>query len=136
MTLARRELFEFPDVFRRFFDVDWDTAWMRVEEYVDGDTCVVRAEIPDIDPEKDVEVTVEDGMLHIRAERREKSERKDKTSYRSEFRYGSFSRTIPLRADVKESDIKATYQDGVLEIRAPMASEPKSAATKIPVTRR
>lgn len=136
MTLARRELFDFPDVFRRFFDTDWDVSWLRVEEFVDGDSYVVRAELPDIDPEKDVEITVEDGALHIRAERREKTEHKDKTSYRSEFRYGSFARTIPLRADVKESDITATYQDGVLEIRAPMASEQKQPATKIPVTRR
>ena len=136
MALARRELFDFPDVFRRFFETDWDTSWMRVEEFVDDGTYVVRAELPDIDPDKDVEITVEDGMLHIRAERQAKTEHREKSSYRSEFRYGSFSRTIPLRADVKESDITASYKDGVLEIRAPLATEQKSTAVKVPVTRR
>ena len=95
----------------------------------------VRAELPDIDPDKDVELSVVDGVLHIRAEREEKSEHKGKDSYRSEFRYGSFSRDVPLPAGCSEKDVKATYRDGVLEIRVPMAQAPKPEPMKIPVER-
>src|SRR3954453_18249451 len=78
------------DVIERLFEGDVGTAAIRVEEMVDGNTLVVRAELPGVDPEKDVDVTVADGVLTIKGERQEKSEHKDKGSYRSEFRYGSF----------------------------------------------
>jgi HSP20 family molecular chaperone IbpA len=55
----------FPQM-RRFFEEDD----MRVEEFVDDDKLVVRAEIPGIDPDRDVEVDVQDHSLRIRAERR------------------------------------------------------------------
>jgi HSP20 family protein len=135
MALARRERFEFPELFRRVLDIDWDTSWLRVEEFVDDKTLVIRAELPDIDPDEDVELTIADGVLHIRAERREKSEHKDKGGYRSEFRYGSFVRTLPLPEGSKEDDVKATYKDGVLEVRVPVAEEPKSTTTTVQITR-
>jgi HSP20 family protein len=135
MSIVRRERTDLPDMFRRFFESDWDKPWLRVEEFVEGDTLVVRAELPGIDPEKDVDLSVVDGVLHISAEREEKSEQKEKDSYRSEFRYGSFSRSIPLPAGYSETDVKATYRDGVLEIRVPATEPSKAAAVKIPVVR-
>ena len=108
---------------------------IRVEEFRDDGTLVVRADLPGIDPDKDVELTVSDGILHIHAERREeeKKEDKDKGYLRQELRYGSLSRTLPLPEGVTESDITATYKAGMLEIRVP---EPKKAeATKIPISR-
>ena len=135
MSIVRRERNDLPDMFRRFWESDWDKPWLRVEEFVEGDVLVVRAELPGIDPEKDVDLSVVDGVLHISAEREEKSEQKEKDSYRSEFRYGSFSRNISLPAGYSETDVKATYRDGVLEIRVPAAEQPKAAAVKIPVSR-
>jgi HSP20 family protein len=143
MALIRRERFdddwfrfEVPDMFRRMRDFDWEAGWLRVEEYVDDGTLVVRAELPDIDPDKDVELSVADGVLHIRAQREEKPEKKDKDAYRSEFRYGSFVRNVPLPEGVKEDDITASYTDGVLEVRAPMpAEEEKPPVTKVPISR-
>ena len=67
---------------------------IRVEDYLDGDHYIVRAELAGIDPEKDVEVTVGAGYLTIHAERHEKIEGK----HRSEFRYGAFTRSLPLPA--------------------------------------
>jgi HSP20 family protein len=117
-------------------DLDPQTGWLRVEEYVDGDTLVVRAELPDIDPDKDVELSVANGVLHIRAQREEKTEKKDRDAFRSEFRYGSFVRNVPLPEGVKEDDIKASYKDGILEIRAPIAVEQeKPPVTKVPISR-
>jgi len=135
MALVRRDRSDWPDMFRRFFDVDWDAGWLRVEEFRDGDTMVVRAELPGIDPDKDVELTVVDGVLHIRAHREEKSEEKSKHGYRSEFRYGSFTRSFELPAGIDESEIKASYTDGVLEVRVPAPVEVKSEVTKVPVSR-
>lgn len=106
---------------------------IRVEERRDKDAVVVRAELPGIDPEKDVEVTVSDGMLHIEAERREVEE-KEKGGYtRRELRYGAFSRTLPLPAGVDESDVTATYKDGILEIRIPTREH--RPGQKVPVTK-
>ncbi len=105
---------------------------IHVEEFHDDGTLVVRADLPGIDPEKDLELTVADGMLHIEAERREEEKKEDKGYLRRELRYGSLSRTLPLPVGMTESDIKATYKAGILEIRIP---EPKQEpARKIPIT--
>ena len=111
-----------------------DKDLLRVEELTDGDTLVIRAEMPGIDPDKDVEISMHDGMLHIRAERKESEESKGKAEYRSEFRYGMFERALPLPAGVTESDVTATYKDGILEVRLPRASADAKGAT-VPVVR-
>lgn len=124
------------ELIERLFDGDAGTGAIRVEEVVDGNTLVVRAELPGIDPEKDAEITVSDGALTIKAERQEKKEQKDKDSYRSEFRYGSFFRRVPLPDGVQESDVKASYKDGVLEVRAPIPEQaPVASTSRIPITR-
>ncbi|MCU1531951.1 MAG: heat shock protein Hsp20 [Arthrobacter sp.] len=117
---------------RRFLEGDMTMSAMRVEQFVDGNTLVVRAELPGIDPDKDLELSVTDGVLHLKAEREEKSEHKSKTGYRSEFRYGTFTRSFPLPDGVREEDITATYKDGVLEVRAPVRpTAPDTSARKI-----
>lgn len=145
MALMRRERFdrpdrfrfEMPDLFRRVLDFEFEPGWVRVEEFVDDDTLVVRAELPDIDPDKDVELSVAGGVLHIRAQREEKTEKREKDLYRSEFRYGSFVRNVTLPEDVKDEDITASYKDGILEVRAPLpAGEQKPDVTKVPIARR
>jgi hypothetical protein len=50
-------------MFRRMVDLDWETGWLRVEEFVDDGTLVVPAELPDLDPDKDVELSVSNGVL-------------------------------------------------------------------------
>jgi HSP20 family protein len=107
---------------------------MKIEERVDGDQYVVRAELPGIDPEKDVEISMAEGSLRIRAERREQTTSEEKNRRRSEFRYGFFSRVVPLPAGATEADVKATYHDGILEVRVPL-DHAKAEATKVPVTR-
>ena len=133
-AVSRRDRFELPDSVRRFFEGDWDSPALRVEEYQEGATLVVKAEMPGIDPDKDVDISVTDGVLHIQAERREHTEHKEKGGYRTEFRYGSFARDIPLPSGSKDADVKASNHDGVLEVRVPVAERPETTA-KIPVTR-
>jgi HSP20 family protein len=102
---------------------------IRVEEYVEGDKYIVRAELAGIDPAKDLEVMVGSGYLTIRADRSDKIERK----HRSEFRYGSFSRTISLPVNADEDAVTASYGDGILEISVGLKTEQKASAKKIEV---
>lgn len=138
MALVRRPRAPWPDLqemVEKLFETV-DDSFLRVEEYQDQDnTMVVRAEAPGLDPDKDVEISVKNGTLHISAHRQQKSEHKEKDSYRSEFRYGSFERTIPLPAGATEDDVTATYTDGVLEIRVPVGPELPPASRKIPINR-
>ena len=133
-SLARRERFELLEPVRKFFEGDWDVPAFPVEEYRDGSTMVVRAELPDIDPDTGLDVTVSDGVLQIKGERRQETEHKDRHGYRSEFRYGSFSREIPLPTGSDQDGVSATYNDGVLEVRIPVP-EPGASSTKIPISR-
>lgn len=100
---------------------------IRVEEYREDGTLVVRADLPGIDPGKDVELTISHRMLHIEAQRREEEKREEKGYLRREVRYGSFSRSLQLPEGVTEADIAATYKDGIVEIRIP---EPKREEAK------
>lgn len=121
----------FPESWQQFLDAET----IRVEEFREDGTVVVRAELPGIDPERDVEVTVVDGMLRIHAERmRQEMTDEAKQHYRSEFRYGAFTRVVALPPGTTESDITASYRDGVLEVRMPVQME-KPPARKIEVAR-
>jgi HSP20 family protein len=137
MALVRRDhFFEFPELWRRFWEpMGGEASWLRVEEFLEGDTLVVRGEMPGIDPEKDVELTISEGVLTIRAHREERSEQKAKDGYRSEFHYGSFVRSVPLPAGTEEEDVKASYSDGILEVRIPLGHETKAEVTRVPVSR-
>ena len=94
---------------------------IRVDEYRDNDVQVIRAELPGIDPDKDVELTVTNGMLRINAERRTEEQTEEKGVIRREMRYGSFTRSLPLAEGATDDDIDASYKNGVLEIRVPVA---------------
>src|SRR3954451_1798987 len=93
---------------------------------------VVKAEVPGIDPDKDVDITLVGNELQIDVRHEEKSEHKDKRGYRSEFRYGTFSRTVTVPGPVDEKDIRASYNDGVLEVRIPVPEEAAGASRKSP----
>ena len=100
----------------------------RLEEVIRDDRYVVRAELPGLDPENDIEVTVEGPVLTIRAERRQQ----DSELYRSEFRYGSLARVVRLPARVDAADVTARYDKGVLEVSVPLR-EVKPEGTRIPI---
>ena len=85
---------------------------IRFEDEMQDGHFLLRAELPGIDPDKDVDITVRDGRLTIKAERTEKKE----TKGRSEFSYGSFVRSVTLPAGASEDDIKATYDKGILTV--------------------
>jgi HSP20 family protein len=131
--LAIRDSLGLFDWAPRLFDLDADVATIRVEEYVEGNELVVKAEVPGIDPDKDVKITVTEGRLRIQARRSEESQRQDADTFRSEFHYGLFIRDFALPTGVKQESIKATYKDGLLMVRVPVP-EVKEVTTSIPIT--
>jgi len=124
-----------PDLF------DWaDTPWpaflpfgpgqaFRVEDYTEDGKYVIRAELPGVDPEKDVEVTVNADVLTIRAERKQES----REERHSEFRYGSLTRSVPLPEGADPDKVTATYAKGILEVSVPVPKQSKSAHRRITV---
>ncbi|MRJ77495.1 Hsp20 family protein [Aeromicrobium sp. SMF47] len=87
-----------------------------IEDFVEDGQYVVRAELPGVDPDKDVSVTVEGDILTIHGERHE--EKKEKNL--QEHRYGSFTRKVRVPTGTVASEVKATYTNGILEVRVPV----------------
>jgi len=103
---------------------------MRMEEHMADGRYVVQAELPGVDPAKEMEVTVAKGILTIRAERHEDMQ----GQHRSEFRYGTFTRHIPLPVTADATDIKATCHWGILEASIGLHDADKDkAGRRIPV---
>jgi HSP20 family protein len=84
---------------------------------------VIRVELPGINPATDLTVSVEDGHLVIRGERKQEGELKEEAYYRLETAYGTFERFIPLPEGFEEGEIEAAYEDGVLEVIVPAAAK-------------
>ena len=99
--------------------------------YEEGNELVVKAELPGIN-RKNIDISVEDDVLTIKAEKKEEKERKEKSYYYSEREYGTYERymTLPTRVDAEK--ISANLKKGVLEIRLPKAEVPETK--KIEVT--
>ncbi|MDD5747781.1 MAG: Hsp20/alpha crystallin family protein [Actinomycetota bacterium] len=106
----------------------WSPA---VDMYETEDALVVEAELPGIDP-KDIDVSVEGGVLVINGERKHEKEVNEENYHRVERAYGSFERAIQLPSDVDPDKIKASYENGVLKALIPKkeVQKPKS----IPIT--
>lgn len=113
-------------------DISWRTGFphsIRIEEFTRDGSFMIRAELPGIDPDKDVHVNVKDGMLTIEGKREEHED----SDQRSEFFYGRFMRTLSLPTGTSAADIKAAYRDGILEITIPM-KESTERSESIPIT--
>ena len=79
---------------------------------------VVRIDLPGVDP-KDIKVKFEEGELVVMGERKAEKEIKEEGYYRKEATYGFFERHMTLPKGIKDSEIKAEYDKGVLEISVP-----------------
>lgn len=93
---------------------------------------LVSAELPGID-EKDVEVSLSQGVLTIKGEKKLEKEQKEKNFHRVERSYGSFQRSIPLPCDVEEDKADAAFKQGVLTVKLPKtkaAQQSKKIAVK------
>jgi len=136
LDLFDRFLDDWPDVLRRpvLLWPERGIEAMHVEEFTEDGTFVIRVELAGIDPDKDVDISVTGDTLHIAAERREEEKAEGCDYARREFHYGAVRRDLLLPKGTSEADVKATYKDGILEIRVPMPEELSETERKIPVT--
>jgi HSP20 family protein len=120
----------------------WPERWFRpdieeisapaVDLYEEKDDIVVKAELPGINKD-DVEVNLSDHTLTIKGEKKHEKEIKEENYYRSERSYGSFIRTLELPKDVHSDKVKASFKNGVLEVRLPKTEEAKAKEIKVKV---
>ena len=103
-----------------------------VDLYEEKDEIVVKAELPGID-KNNIEVNLTDHMLTIKGEKKKEEEVKEKNYYRSERSYGSFLRTLELPKDVHADKVKASFKNGILEVRMPKTEEAKAKEIKVKV---
>lgn len=106
---------------------------MRVEQFRDSGDLVIRAELPGIDPDEDVDISIDGRQLTIDATREDRTESTE-DGHRSEFRYGKFHRSMTLPTGADADHVAATYTDGILEVRVPVL-EDNDTTKKVAVTR-
>jgi HSP20 family protein len=104
----------------------------RVDETEDDRAFHVQVELPGMDKD-DVDITLANGMLTIRGEKKREEEEKGKDFFRKERSFGAFRRSLPIPLDVEESGIKASFKKGVLYIELPKTEEAKNKITHIDI---
>jgi HSP20 family protein len=103
-----------------------------VDLFEEKDDIVVKAEMPGMDKDN-IQVNLTDHTLTIKGEKKKDEEVKEENYYRSERSYGSFVRTLDLPADVQSDKVKATFKNGVLEVRLPKTEQAKAKEVKVNV---
>ena len=131
--IPRDRLTPSGDLFDRFFD-DWN-----VSSFIGGENelipafditendkeFIVTAELPGIDS-KDVDITISDGILSVKGEKKHEKEDKGEDYHRVERRFGSFNRSFRIPGKVESDKIDASYKDGVLKVLLPKAEGTES----------
>ena len=134
----------FEDFFRRPFSM-FGPSWLTrgkfpemgvvtpdVDIFEDGNDVVVKAELPGMKKEN-IEVNLTDDMITVSGEKKKEEKVEKKDYYRVERSYGSFTRSFKLPKDVQSDKAKATFKEGVLEIRVPKTAEAISKEKKIAI---
>lgn len=145
MSLIRKSLFdtEWPSLFSTRPGMMWPETLtemlsdvsIRVKEFEEDGVHVIRAEAPGIDPEKDVDLSVSDGRLHLTVRRTKEEHSKDAKQHRDEFQYGSFTRVLSVPPTASIDKVRAHYENGILEVRVPLDGA-KTKAQRIPITKK
>jgi HSP20 family protein len=108
-------------------------AWSpSVDVFESKDNVMVKADIPGLDKE-DIDISVHGDTLTIKGEKKEEKESKDKGLVKTERFYGSFNRSLTLPSEVDAAKVKASYNNGVLELTLPKKEESKPKQIKIDV---
>jgi HSP20 family protein len=96
------------------------------------DSVVVKAELPGMDP-KDIDISLNDGHLTIKGEKKQEREEKEENYHFIERSYGSFVRSVQLPKEVKTDNVNASYKNGVLKVVLPKSEKAKTKEVKIKV---
>jgi len=111
---------------------DWTARTPAVDVEETPEAYLFHADLPGVDS-KDVKVTVTGDTLTLRGERKREEKKNEGSLHRIERSYGSFERSFTLGVPVRPDQVKATYKDGVLEIRVPKAEEARSREVEVQV---
>lgn len=103
-----------------------------VDIYETGEALVVEAELPGVAP-KEIDVSIDDGVLTIKGERSQQNEVKEENFYRVERAYGMYQRSIKLPAEVDADKVTASYENGVLKVSVPKTEPKKPKSIKVAV---
>jgi HSP20 family protein len=129
------------DFFGRRMRAWWPERWLgretevtapSVDVYEEKDDIIVKAELPGMD-KNDIEVNISDSQLILKGEKKKEEKVEEENYYRCERSYGAFFRTLELPSTVQADKIKASFKNGVLEVRLPKTEEAKSKEIKIKV---
>ena len=127
---------EMDRVFDRLYEPSPDEIeplgewWPRVDLAETKEALVVKAEIPGVE-QRDVHVSLQNGVLTVAGDKRHEKEEKDERYHRVERSYGSFSRSLSLPAGIETEKVNATFKDGVLTVTLPKT--PAAQGTTIPI---
>ena len=111
------------------FEGEWAPA---VDVLEDDDRVIVKAELPGT-TEKDIEVSILGDTLTIKGEKKKEAQKEDRKYHRLERTYGAFHRSVSLPTSVASDKVKASFNNGTLEIDLPKKEEVKPRQIKIEV---
>lgn len=127
----------------RFFESPWLRGWRglgaiegygpRIDVYQTEGEVIATAELPGLESKENIDVLVFDDSMTIKGEFKRGQEQREENFYHSERYYGVFNRTIPLPAEVKPEQAKASYNNGLLEIRIPKSEEGKKKPVRLTI---
>jgi len=130
------------DFFDRRMRPWWPERWLgarggeivapAVDVYEEKDEIVVKAELPGMD-KHEIQVNISDSELILKGEKKKEEKIEEENYYRCERSYGAFRRTVELPKDVQADKIKASFKNGILEVRLPKTKEAKTREIKVKV---
>ncbi|HEY7317149.1 MAG TPA: Hsp20/alpha crystallin family protein [Candidatus Binatia bacterium] len=143
LTRSEREMDRMmEDVFGRTRRPWWPSIWPRrevgdrlalaVDIYEEKDDIVVKAELPGMTRE-DIEVDISDSHLTLKGEKRKEEKIEEEHYFACERSYGAFHRSLELPTEVQGEKVKASFKNGILEIRLPKTEEAKTREIKVKI---
>ena len=109
------------------------TTWIpKMDVFEKEGELVLKVDLPGV-PKDNIKITVEEGFLVIAGERKEEKEVKEDNYYRFERELGAFYRRLPLDFEVDPNLIKATFKEGVLEVKVPILAKKGPEPKTIPI---
>ena len=142
LTRWQREMDrKMDDFFGRRMTPWWPERWMSrdidisspsIDVYEEKDDIVVKAELPGMD-KNDIEVNLSDSHLTLKGEKKKEEKVEEENYYRCERSYGAFMRSVDLPAAVQADKIKASFKNGILEVRVPKSEDAKAKEIKVKV---
>jgi len=138
-----RELRGMQEQMNRLLNISWnhdltgedikEGIWQpAVDIYETEDSIVIKAELPDVD-QKDIEVRIEDNTLILKGERKHEGEVKKENYHRIERYFGSFQRSFSLPTTIKQDQVSAACERGVLTITLPKKEETMPKQIKVEI---